>query len=136
MSYTQGKCQCWKVRFKVKNPSTWSAHCHCKQCQKIHGAPFSSWTAFQTQDYTIIDPDNVFKVYDSGVADRGFCSYCGSCLSFKYNKKHNNEVAKKYIAFTRTSIIWPVDIEPNQHIHYKERASWFCCSDTLIKRDD
>lgn len=40
MTALHGGCLCGCVRFEIDGPLLRSSHCHCRQCQKAHGAPF------------------------------------------------------------------------------------------------
>ena len=40
MTALRGSCLCGEVRFEIDGPLMRSSHCHCRQCQKAHGAPF------------------------------------------------------------------------------------------------
>ena len=135
MQYAKGACQCKKVQFEVAMPPSWVGHCHCHQCQQIHGAAFVTWIGFRTADYKIIDPKNLFKIYNSGKADRGFCSSCGSSFYFKRNKKSDASDWKDFVYFTRTNIITNLGLEPQEHIFYGSRVSWISISDNLPKKD-
>src|SRR3990167_154191 len=126
MKYAEGSCQCKKVKFQVAIPATWSGHCHCHQCQQIHGAAFVTWVGFETDDYKIIDPEKKFKIYNSGKADRGFCSNCGSSFYFKYNKGYEVSKWKNFVYFTKTNIDTDISFEPKEHIFYESHAPWIC----------
>src|SRR3989338_8889820 len=135
MKYATGSCQCKKVKFQVAMPPSWGGHCHCHQCQQIHGTAFATWIGFKTDDYGIIDPENLFKIYDSGKADRGFCSNCGSSFYFKNNAKSSVNEWRDFVYFTKANIATDIDFEPQEHIFYESRAPWICISDNLPKKD-
>ena len=40
MTALRSSCLCGEVRFEIDGPLLRSSHCHCRQCQKAHGAPF------------------------------------------------------------------------------------------------
>ena len=46
--YAEGGCYCGKVKFKAALPAFWAGHCHCTQCQRLHGAAFVTWVGFKT----------------------------------------------------------------------------------------
>ena len=45
MSDASGKCLCGAVRFRMRFPSKWVAHCHCTMCRRAHGAAFVTFRA-------------------------------------------------------------------------------------------
>lgn len=136
MKYAKGSCQCGEVKFKVALPVSWEGHCHCFQCQQLHGAAFATWTGFKTDDFKIFDTENKFKIYNSGTANRGFCSNCGSSFYFKYNDNATQLDWKDYVYFARANISTELDHKPSQHIYYSSHAKWFDILDDLPKRED
>ena len=40
MTALRGSCLCGGVRFEIDGLLMRSSHCHCRQCQRAHGAPF------------------------------------------------------------------------------------------------
>jgi hypothetical protein len=45
----RGSCLCGGVRFENDGPPMRSSHCHCRQCQKAHGAPFRTRRPLRAQ---------------------------------------------------------------------------------------
>lgn len=133
MSYAKGSCQCKKVQFQVAMPPAWITHCHCLQCQQIHGAAFATWVGFQTPDFEIIDPDDNFSIYNSGKADRGFCNNCGSSFYFKNSTPDEATQWNGYVYFSRPNIQTPIDRTADEHLHYESHASWVTIQDKLPK---
>ena len=39
----QGSCLCGAITYQVAMPLKAITHCHCKKCQKSHGAAFASY---------------------------------------------------------------------------------------------
>ncbi len=38
-----GGCLCGTVRFRVRTPTLFCAHCHCSMCRRNHGAGRAPW---------------------------------------------------------------------------------------------
>ena len=115
-------------------PANWIGHCHCNQCKQLHGAAFVTWAGFKTDDFEVIDPDNLFKTYNSWRADRGFCTNCWSSFYFKYNDNDTSYDRNKYVYFTRANIETKINVKPVEHIHFDSHADWFDILDDLPKR--
>jgi len=84
-----GGCQCGAVRYRLAGRPIRASICHCRMCQKACGQPFMAF-AFVKQDdlqWTRGAP-SVFK--SSNMAQRGFCSACGTPLAYKF---HADEIA-------------------------------------------
>lgn len=78
-----GSCLCGAVAFEVAGPLTDLLHCHCRMCQKAHGAVFATFARVPHTAFTIIRGEDRISVYrSSGEACRTFCSQCGSTLQF------------------------------------------------------
>ena len=124
-SYATGACYCKKVNFKVATPAHWVGHCHCRQCQKLHGAAFVSWATFKTTDYSIDDPHDTFRTVDTGKADRGFCSHCGSSFYFAYHPgKAENAEWENSVSFTLAHFDTPLNQKPECHIFHESSVPW------------
>ncbi|WP_374413500.1 GFA family protein [Novosphingobium colocasiae] len=76
----QGGCLCGQVRYSFAGDPLLVAVCHCRNCQKQSGAPFSLVGAVADADYAESGETRVFVDHgESGAAvDRHFCPQCGS----------------------------------------------------------
>ncbi|MBI5469970.1 GFA family protein [Candidatus Kaiserbacteria bacterium] len=126
MNYAEGGCYCGKVQFKVPMPAAWAGHCHCTQCQRLHGAAFVTWIGFKTPDYEIIDREGMFSTFSTGYADHGFCKNCGSPFYFKYTKTSDiiGPEWLEHVYFARPNFTTDPGIEPTHNIFYKTHAQW------------
>jgi hypothetical protein len=76
-----GGCQCGAVRFAVTSAPTRVSICHCRMCQKATGAPFAAFADINKTDFAwTMGQPSFFR--SSSIADRGYCSSCGTPLSF------------------------------------------------------
>jgi hypothetical protein len=77
----QGSCLCGAVTYQVATPLKAATHCHCKKCQKVHGAAFATYASAPRSDVTIQAVRDTLKSYESSPGiTRQFCSECGSSL--------------------------------------------------------
>ena len=77
-----GGCQCGAIRFALKAVPVKISICHCRMCQKASGAPFASFADIENGDFTWTKGKPAsFK--SSSIAERDFCSACGTPLSFR-----------------------------------------------------
>ncbi len=120
----EGGCLCGRVRFTLKEPTLRAAHCHCRMCQLAAGAPFVTWAAVSQDDLTW--PLGQPKIFPSSdLAERGFCSECGTALTFRFLSE-NNEIDIAAICFDDPGIIEPLD-----HIWTGTRPKWVKLGDGL-----
>jgi hypothetical protein len=125
MAYAEGSCYCGKVKFKAALPAFWAGHCHCTQCQRLHGAAFVTWVGFDTEA-EVIDPDKQFKTFSTGSAEQGFCQNCGSMFYFRYTKasEHGEQERLGVTYFTRANFTTDPGIDSNHNIFYESHAMW------------
>ena len=77
-----GGCQCGAIRFALSAPPRKVSICHCRMCQKASGAPFASFAEIENSDFTWTrGKPAAFR--SSSIAERDFCSDCGTPLSFR-----------------------------------------------------
>ena len=93
MKKNTGSCLCKQITFDVDKFQGLIGHCHCKMCQKFHGAAFSTFVEVKRIDLNWLSGDDLLKEYraDNDTV-RTFCSCCGSSLLFesKYNRSEES----------------------------------------------
>jgi len=79
--YTGG-CLCGAVRFATDAEPVFTGNCHCKDCQRSTGGPFTPAMFFPEAAVTVTGTTNSFRsLADSGkYIERCFCPTCGSQL--------------------------------------------------------
>lgn len=77
----RGSCLCGSVTYAVTGPVRPIIACHCAQCRKISGH-YTAATQAPAINLTI-NGDGVKWYRSSEVAERGFCSTCGSTLFWR-----------------------------------------------------
>ena len=79
-----GGCQCGAVRYRAKVEAPNAYYCHCRMCQRAFGNVFA--TFFNTPAADVVWERGQPSLYRSSkLAQRGFCSECGTPLSFQYD---------------------------------------------------
>ncbi|MDM9629186.1 GFA family protein [Rhizobium sp. S152] len=112
-----GGCQCGAVRFAVRGPITNRAICHCRMCQKAVGSV--SWPFFTVAMADIQwsrGKPSLFR--SSEAATRGFCSHCGTPLTFE-------PVDDTTIDMSIGALDDPSAVEPVGQYYAHERVPWF-----------
>jgi hypothetical protein len=111
-----GGCQCGAVRFALKAVPNRVSICHCRMCQKAAGAPFASFADIERSDFTWTrGKPAAFK--SSSIAERDFCSACGTPLSFRRIDGPRIEIMTG--AFDR-----PDHVIPTQQFGTESRLGW------------
>lgn len=82
-----GGCQCGAVRFATMGAPEEVSVCYCRMCQKAGGAPFMAFVRFPADRVTWSAPPSTFA--SSEAVERGFCSACGTPLSYRDTRGPN-----------------------------------------------
>ncbi|MGC4096420.1 MAG: GFA family protein [Nitrospira sp.] len=76
-----GGCACGAIRYKTTAEPILMLHCHCRDCQRASGGPFSAFVLVPTEAFTLVQGSLRFHASPSeagGQTHRGFCLECGS----------------------------------------------------------
>lgn len=77
-----GGCLCGKVRYRTRTESREGYYCHCRMCQLAFGNTRVAW--FNLPQAALTWEHEPAYYASSKFARRGFCSTCGTPLSFAY----------------------------------------------------
>ena len=87
-----GGCLCGAIRYEVTGPEIDAGFCHCRMCQRFSGGPVIAWASFPREALQFTQGEPKYhrssqggpKYYESSpIAERGFCSNCGSSLTYR-----------------------------------------------------
>ena len=124
----EGSCACGKIKYTGSQMPTSMTNCHCRQCQKLAGAPYLTWMAVERSSLTWSAPPTQLKF--SEIAERTFCTGCGSSMTMQYYLQPDRlSIAAGTI--DRTIAALP---QPEEHIFLAEKASWFKIPDDGLAR--
>ena len=78
-----GGCQCGAVRYRARAENDAAYFCHCRMCQKAFGNVFAAFINVKKGD---VAWERGAPTYFASTkfARRGFCSACGTPLTFEY----------------------------------------------------
>jgi hypothetical protein len=79
-----GRCHCGAVRFEANGAPKFVACCHCADCRRATGGAFSTWVGFRNEQVRCLTSPNFYA--SSPDVKRGFCSACGTRLSYQGEK--------------------------------------------------
>lgn len=121
-----GSCLCGAVRFRVRLPSAFCAHCHCSICRRSHGAGFVTWFAVPKEELTFDQGvERLVHFASSEHATRSFCGRCGTSLLCQ--SAHRPEQVDIVLA----NMEGPIDRAPEAHVFFDSRAPWVHVADGL-----
>lgn len=121
-----GGCLCSAVRFTVKFPTLFCAHCHCSMCRRNHGAAYVTWVAVAAKQLSLERGDRELVRYASSEhGSRSFCGRCGTPL-FCENTQHPDRVD-----IPLSAMDGPIDRAPQLHAFFDSGAPWVAIGDQL-----
>lgn len=83
-----GGCQCGRVRYTAQVADDDAYLCHCRMCQRATGGVSIAFRNVRRADVAWTrEPD---RYASSPIAQRGFCSACGTPLTFEYASGSEN----------------------------------------------
>ncbi len=126
-NYT-GSCLCGAISFEITKFEPPLGHCHCKMCQKFHGAAFSTFGEVKLENLHWTTGQQNLKSYTApNRTIRQFCSTCGSSLLFcsSYN------LTSGTIELAISTLDDAKDLKPDAHIYTSSKAPWMTIEDGL-----
>jgi hypothetical protein len=123
-----GSCLCKAITFEISKFEPLAGHCHCKMCQKFHGAAFSTFGEVKRENFRCLTGKTLISTYTAeNKTVRSFCKICGSSLFFEstFNRKDNT------IEVALASFDHLIDITPDAHIYTESKAKWHEITDNL-----
>lgn len=74
----RGSCLCGAVQFTLASEPRAVAHCHCRMCQKQHGAAFATYGSVPRKDlHYVVGEDMLTSYRSSATIVRRFCRRTG-----------------------------------------------------------
>lgn len=77
-----GGCQCGRVRYRVVIHNDEAYLCHCRMCQRATGGVYIPFKNVAKADVSWEREPDIYA--SSPIAERGFCSACGTPLTFAF----------------------------------------------------
>jgi hypothetical protein len=87
MTALRRSCLCGEVQFEIDGPLMRASHCHCRQCQKGHGAPFRTRARVAAANFRYLAGEELVSFCESTPGrHRGFCQVCGAPVLVKLDE--------------------------------------------------
>jgi len=113
----QGGCRCRAALYEIDLTNAHTLACHCTDCQKHLGAPYSIFTQVPADQFRWLQkPDG--EIAFSKIAKRLFCKQCGTYLKWEGSKAtHEAEI-------NIMTLDDPQHISIDEEIFIKSRLPW------------
>lgn len=129
MTEMTGGCQCGRVRYVAEIDSEDAYLCHCRMCQRATGGVSIAFKNVKRADVRWErEPD---RYASSPIARRGFCSVCGTPLTFEFI------AGSDMLDLTVGSFDDPARFRPTSHFGIESRhEAWLDTRDLPGRRCD
>lgn len=125
----QGSCLCGAVKYELLSEPKAVSHCHCRVCQKQHGAAFATYASLPKTDLRYVSGEDVMAAYNSsGNILRKFCGICGSNIEWSGDEKYP-DWASVAVATLDTAFV-PKSIK---NIYLESRACWLDAPEPSVR---
>lgn len=125
IDHHDGGCMCGAVRYRMHGPFTYSAHCHCRSCQRAIGAGITTWSAVKPENFEVTKGE--ITIYQSSPGmDRGFCNKCGTSLTGGGDNWDD-------IAIASATLDDPSAAEPTTNVYIDHQQPWIVLDEDLKK---
>ncbi|MDZ7925405.1 MAG: GFA family protein [Marinagarivorans sp.] len=116
----KGSCLCGAVSFELNSEPKSATHCHCKMCQKQHGAAFATYASVPIADLHYLSGLAQLSVYkSSGSIERKFCSICGSNIEWRGSKHYSD-----WVSIAVATLDTPFNPKNIKQIHMQSKVCW------------
>lgn len=116
---------CGAVRYRIRGPFTYSAHCHCRSCQRAVGAGFATFSAAAPENFEYLAGSPAIYRSSPGVR-RGFCDKCGTSLTYEGDDWTD-------IAVLSATLDDPAAAVPTSNVYVDHKQPWVVLDDALKK---
>lgn len=122
----QGSCHCGAVAYESAGRLIRFSNCHCDDCRKISGSPFSAALVMEASGFRLTRGEGELTAYASSPGKfRCFCRHCGTPVVTRMD-------AKPDVVILRAGTVDSgLDATPQMHIWVQAKAPWHTIADDL-----
>ncbi len=116
-----GGCACGAIRYQSTAAPIVMLNCHCRDCQRSSGGPFSSLVVVPTEAFKLLKGAPRIHATPSemgGVTHRGFCPDCGSPIDVQ------PQSASHIVAIRTASLDDPSWFNPQLEVWTSDAHPW------------
>ena len=120
-----GGCLCGRVRYQATPDHRDGYYCHCRMCQLAFGNTRAAYLNLRKDQVRWLSPPAYYT--SSKIARRGFCSNCGTPLSFEFDDS-------EFMDLSLGSLDDPAAFKPTTHWSVETRIESWHADDGLPGR--
>lgn len=123
----EGGCQCGRLRYRIAALPSWVGFCHCRMCQRAHGAPVVPWLVAAAD--SVVFTNGTPRCYRSSAkAERAFCGDCGTPIAWIPKPRPDKPLR---IDIALATLDDPSALTPTVHIWCDSAMPWLSVDDHL-----
>jgi hypothetical protein len=125
-----GGCACGAIRYESIGEPILMFHCHCRDCQRSSGGPYSAFVIVPTESFRLLQGEPRFHASPSeagGHTRRGFCPECGSPVCGK------PDAAPQFVGIRVASLDDPSWFRPQMDVWTSDAHPWDSMNPALAK---
>ncbi len=125
MKKINGKCLCGKVEYSIPDNLIYAGYCHCFECRRWTGSPFSASGGVPTVDFKLVKGEDNLTCYKKG--EHTLAYFCKSCSSMIYGDVQNYQMTFVLLGTLNES----PSLKPQWHIYTGSKVDWYQITDSL-----
>ena len=116
---------CGNVEYDISDNLIYAGYCHCSECRRWTGAPFSSTGGVKDVDFELIKGESFLSSYKKG--ENSISYFCNNCSSIVYGRvpEHN------MIFVMLGTLVESPSLKPQWHIYTDSKLDWYQICDDL-----
>lgn len=130
MEKLNGGCYCGAVRYQIKEPPVWAAHCHCRSCQLALGGAYMTWAKVAAGNFGLTR-GKIKTIQKTPGVTRGFCGDCGTTLTYSAAGEVDGQDWSDDAWFAAVTLDDPSIVEPRSNVFVRHRQPWVTSADAL-----
>lgn len=129
MQTLKGGCQCGAVEYLISDALLYAGYCHCSECRRWTGAPFSASGGVVKSDFSITKGETNLSCYTKGKESLAY--FCKTCSSIVYGDMNNHDM----IYFMLGTLMDMPTLRPQWHAYTGSKVDWYEIKDELPQYD-
>jgi len=125
----EGGCLCEKARYEAFGEVIGVLNCHCPDCRKITGSPFTTAMGIEVQNFRLTNGElgsYIHRAESGGSVTRQFCLDCGSQL-FSFTDANPDQIWIKI-----GTLDDPAGLEPTANCWTRSALDWIPIDPTIL----
>ncbi len=130
MRKIKGRCLCGSVEYSIADNLIYAGYCHCSQCRRWTGAPFSASGGVTESDFEVLNGADKLICYKKG--EGSLSHFCGSCSSLVYGEVHSYNMIYVMLGTLDES----PSLKPQWHVYTNYKVDWYEIADDLPQYEE